>query len=100
LAHVTLHEHAVLVDDRGTAEAPLVFRVVEPAAVEPAQVALPEQLAVTIIAVQPLGPEAGDDVPTVGRRSRVGVRTLHVALHLGHALTGRPLPDDSAGVLV
>ena len=58
-----------VVDDRRAAEAPLVLLVDGEAGIERAEVALPEQLAVEVVAVQPLGAEAGDDALAVGRRA-------------------------------
>src|SRR5439155_8006817 len=65
-----------------------------------AEVPLPEEGAGEVVAVQPLRPEAGDDVPAVGRRGAVRLAALQVPLDLRHSLVRRPRPQDLAGVAV
>ena len=61
LLPVHLHDHRILVDDGRAGRAPLVVGVVEPAGVDRAQVALPEELPRHVVGVQALGGEVGDD---------------------------------------
>src|SRR5207244_12058488 len=51
LLDVTLGDDEVLPDDRRAADAPFVVRVVEPAGIQDAEVARPEQCAVDIVGV-------------------------------------------------
>ena len=61
--------------------APLIAGIEEPAAVEHADLLLPEQRAVHDVADhQADRSEDGDDVPAVGDRRRIGMARLGVAL--------------------
>src|SRR5207237_4859458 len=95
-AQVALEDDAALVDHRGTGESPLVLPLDGEAGVEGAEVALPEELAVEVVAVEPLGPEAGNHARAVGGRGAVGVAPLQVPLDLRHALEGGLRPEDFA----
>ena len=86
------------VDDRRTRVAPLIARIEEPAAVERADVFLPQQRAVHVVADhQADRSEHRDDVPAVGDRRGVGLTRLGVALGQRLADERLPLPDDLAG---
>src|SRR5262249_30879606 len=89
-----------VVDHWRAAEAPLVLAVDGEAGVDRAQVALPEQLPVEVVAVEPLRPEAGDDALAVGRRGAVRLTALEVPLDLRDALVGGAGPEDRARLAV
>ena len=81
--------------------APLRVGIEEPAAVEHADVGLPERLAVHI----PRGKhadraEARYDAPAIGRRRRARLTGLRVTLHFRHALVGVALPENFSRGLV
>ena len=88
-------------DDRRARVAPLRVGIEEPAAVEHADVGLPERLAVHVPRGKHTdGAEARDDAPAIGRRGRARLAGLRVTLHFRHAFVGVALPDDFSRGLV
>ena len=97
---VALQVHDALVDHRRAGDAPLRVGRLEIRRVEGAEVLLPEEPAVEVVAVEALGAEEDDDPLPVGGGGRVRVRRLGVAGPAGHALVGGALPEDLPRPLV
>src|SRR5262245_16983482 len=100
MAEVALQDHKPVVDHRRRGEAPLVLPVHREAGVNRTEVALPDQVAGEVVAVEPLGAEAGDEALAVGRRGAVRLAALEVPLDLRHALVGGLRPEYPTGVAV
>src|SRR5262249_40443778 len=97
---VALDDHAVAVDDRRTAELPLRGWDEEEAGIEDAELLLPEEIPIGVVAVKPLRAEEGHDVLSIGGDGAVRVRGLRMALDLRHAGARRPFPENLAGALI
>ena len=70
------------------------------AGVEDAEIFAPKLPAVDVEAVKSLGPEEGDDVLPVGRRSAIGVSRLDVPFDFGNGASAALVPDDLSGAFV
>src|SRR5262249_7972044 len=64
------------------------------------QVALPQELALEVITIEPFGAETGNDSPSVRRRRTVGLAAFEMPFELGHALKRGLFPKDLPAVLV
>ena len=73
---------------------------VECSGVEVAEVFLPDQFAVAVVAVEAFGPEECDDVLSVDGGGAVGVGGFDVALGLGDPAVGGLVPKDVTGAFV
>src|SRR5262249_32622959 len=97
---VALNDNQVLVDNGGAGCLPLITRIIEPTGVENAQVLLPLQLAVNVVAEESLGSKESNYILSVSRWSRGGVTRLDVALYLWNAFGRNLIPDDPSRALV
>src|SRR5262249_52950288 len=61
---------------------------------------LPLQLAINVVAEEPLGSKESNYILPVSGRSRAGVARFDVALDLWHALRRNLVPDHSSGAPV
>src|SRR5437870_4411585 len=91
---ITQHNNLAAIENRRTGRSPLVCGVVVFAGVNNAEVLLPQEVAVTAVAVQAFGPQQYEDVLAVRSGSRRCVTVMRMAVDLRYTFVERLLPKD------
>src|SRR5262245_29624550 len=98
--HIALQKDLVFENDRRASEFPLGGRDHVESGIQHAEVLLPEQFALHVIAVESLRPEHCHHALSIGRRRGTGMGRLRVALDFWNPGVCSLLPDDLARLLV